>query len=98
MPRFRAPGVSADMHCEICGFSDPWLDAEVWRVEDLAKFARLDGPDRCRGVTGLCVGTGHLFFYRGATAQNFASVAKGGHRKILTGSWQPLVSTLVYYR
>ena len=31
----------------------------------------------------------------GATAvprQNFASVAEGQHRKILTGSWQPLIS------
>jgi hypothetical protein len=24
--------------------------------------------------------------------QNFASVAEGQHRKILTGSWQPLIS------
>ena len=52
------------MQCEICGFWDSRLDAEVWRVEDLAKFARLDGPERCRGVVGLCAGTGHVFFYR----------------------------------
>ena len=43
------------MQCEICGFWDSRLDAEVWRVEDLAKFARLDGPNRWRA----------LFFYRG---------------------------------
>ena len=59
----------------------------------IAKFARHDGPEWCRGVAGLCAGTGHLFLhFGGLPAQNFASVAKGKHRKILTGSWQPLVS------
>ena len=43
-------------------------------------------------------GTGHLFFYRGGLpAQNFASVAKGKHCKIFTGSWQPLVSVETCY-
>ena len=64
--------------------------------EDLAEYARLAGPRCCRRVAGLCAGTGHLFFYRGGLpAQNFASVAKGEHRKILTGSWQPLVSDML---
>ena len=81
------------MQCEICGFWDSRLDAEVWRVEDLAKFALLDGPDRW-GVAGLCAGIGHLFFYRGElpaqklckcragrTPQNFDGVlAAGGIR------------------
>ena len=31
-------------------------------------------------------------------AQNFASVAKGEHRKSLTRSWQPLVSYTAYSR
>ena len=54
-------------------------------AEGLAEIARLTGPEWCRRVAGLYAGTGHLFFYRGGLpAQNFASVAKGKHRKILT--------------
>ena len=66
---------------------------KIGLTEGLAEIARLTGPEWRQKVAGLCADTGHLFFYRGGLpAQNFASVAKGKHRKILTGSWQSLVS------
>ena len=59
----------------------------------IAKFARHDGPEWCRGVAGLCAGTGHLFFYRGGLlAQNFASVAKGPTPQKFDRVLAPLVS------
>ena len=45
-----------------------------------------------RSRRALCWHRPPVLLPRGLPAQNFASVAKGEHRKILTGSWQPLVS------
>ena len=76
-----------------CEIQFPPFRRRSTKVEDLVDYARLAGPEWAGRVAGLCAGTGHLFFIRGGLpAQNFASVAKGKHRKILTGSWQPLVS------
>ena len=76
-----------------CEIQFPPFRRRSTKVEDLVDYARLAGPEWAGRVAGLCAGTGHLFFNRGGLpAQNFASVAKGKHRKILTGSWQPLVS------
>ena len=91
-PRFLAGVRDMDRRLE-AAVKTAVFSQKVDQVEGLVDYARLTGPEWSGRVAGLCAGTGHLFFNRGGLpAQNFASVAKGKHRKILTRSWQPLVS------
>ena len=95
-PRFLAGVRDMDRRLE-AAVKTAVFSQKVDQVEGLVDYARLTGPEWSGRVAGLCAGTGHLFFIRaGLPAQNFASVAKGKHRKILTSERRRIRPATVY--